>query len=145
MMDAAARIRLSEHAFVYDLDSSFLTDGFLGRLRPYRGLDEDCFHDLMATLHTLADEFASPRVDRTIIGDALAICFYARAWGVRPDGMLVADGAISPDDSNRLAGWIDHIAGALTVLTSSDATDADELRRLAFADYAADYPGRLNP
>lgn len=142
-MDAAARIRLSEHAFVYDLDSSFIADGFLGRLRPFRGLDAELFHDVMATLYALADEFTAPRIDRTIIGDALAICFYAQAWGVRDDGMLVADEAISPEESRRLAAWVDHIAGALTVLTSSDATDVAELRRLAFADYAADYPGRL--
>jgi hypothetical protein len=96
-------------------------------LRPYKGLREASFHEVMACVIALAPELSADTVDRSTISELWAICHLARAWGVEEEGMLRRNGLISADDVERLARWIECISYAtMLMLDGSDVDSALE-------------------
>ena len=91
-------------------------NGFLGMLRPYKGLREEAFHEVMACIVALADELLVERLDRGTIAALWVICHLARVWGVEEDGMLQRNALITATDVERLATWIDCISYATMCL-----------------------------
>ena len=87
-----------------------LDDGFLGSLRPFKGLIENNFHLVMESLLTAGDEiYRSPQVDRDLVESLWSMRSLARSWGVSPDGMLQRNKLITPADTSRLELWIDIV------------------------------------
>ncbi len=102
--------------------------GFLGMLRPYRGLVERNFHEVMATLAVLSAELREDKVSRDVINDLWAICHLGRTWGVHAEGMLRRNQLITDDDVARLEEWIGTISYAVMLLLEGvPATDRREL------------------
>jgi hypothetical protein len=78
--------------------------GFLPMLRPYRGLRKDVYENLVECLAAVEEHLKeAPLLDRRVINSLWAICHYARAWGLDPDGMLRRNDLISDQDQARLA------------------------------------------
>ena len=129
---AQARELLQFHSGRHeDVDHAKWTGGFLGSLRPYRGLDPRNFHEVMRCLMALAPELAAPGpIDRGLVADVWGICHLARAWGVEPGGMLRSEGLIQPEEAERLASWIHQISHAMFCLL--DGCDTG----VAFEGYA---------
>ena len=85
-------------------------DGFVGSLRPYRGLIEKNFHLVMEALFTVGESLRdAPVVDRKLAHSLWSMCLTARHWGVHPAGMLQRNKLITPADTTRLEAWIDVV------------------------------------
>ncbi len=105
-------------------------DGFLGSLRPYRGLDADSYHDLMACLRALAPMLrASESLDRELANALFGIAHYVRAWALHPEGMLRRNDLIAGADRMVLEAWLDAYTHAVACLL-----DGQEVA-LAFEPY----------
>jgi hypothetical protein len=90
--------------------SMALDDGFLGSLRPYRGLQEKNFHLVMEALFVWGEQIRlSPHVDRSVVESLWSMCALARYWGVSPTGMLQRNRLITESDAKRIEMWIDTI------------------------------------
>ncbi|MBX3469273.1 MAG: hypothetical protein KF878_20555 [Planctomycetes bacterium] len=121
---------LRRHAFQADPADPRVARGFLGSLRPYGGLIEENFHEVMEALIALAPELSDGRrVDREVMSALWGICHFARSWGVHPEGMLRRNELIAPHDVERLEEWVETISYAVTSLL--DGGPVEE----AFADY----------
>lgn len=86
------------------------TDGFLGGLRPYSGLQEKNFHIVMEALLVVGEALhQSPQVDRDLVLSLWEMCSLVRRWGIHPKGMLPRNNLITPGDAERLEKWVDVI------------------------------------
>jgi hypothetical protein len=91
-------------------DQSYLEDGFLSSLRPYKGLKEKNFHLVMEALLTCGERInQASQVDRDLILAVWGMCSTARGWGLHPEGMLQRNKLITLADSTRLELWIGTI------------------------------------
>src|SRR5687768_8570129 len=89
--DEARLLLLMHGSGTYDADGQPLVaeDGFLGSLRPYRGLVEKNFHLVMEALFTVGEILhRSPQVERELVHSMWTMCSLARCWGLHPEGML---------------------------------------------------------
>ena len=104
-----------------------LEPGFLGMLRPYRGLQEESFHEVMTALAALGPSLGrGSTVDRQVMEALWGICVLGQCWGVEPDGMLRRNKLISGDDVERLAQWIKMISWAVFFLIEGSPEAAFE-------------------
>jgi hypothetical protein len=99
-----------------NVDDPRWQNGFLSMLRPYKGLREPVFHQVMDCVVALADELRGERIDRGAISSLWGICHLGRAWGLEEGGMLRRNGLITDEDRSRLAEWIDCISYAVMML-----------------------------
>jgi hypothetical protein len=130
-----ARELLLLHSFGYhDLEHPKMIGGFLGSLRPYQGLKEKNFHELMEAVHVLAPQLQGETVDREIISALWSICYSAWLWGLEPNGMLQRNGLIAPEDVRRLSEWVECLGFAVMVLLEGGSVEQ------AFNPYAVAYP-----
>ncbi len=82
------------HREVHVLDGR---SGFLGMLRPYGGLRQWAFDEVMACARILAPSLSvSLSTGRWLT--FWSICHLARAWGVNPEGMLRRNGLASDQE-----------------------------------------------
>lgn len=131
MTPAEAREALLFHSGAHpDVDDPRWQKGFLGSLRPFSGLREENYHEVMAALRALTEQLQADSVPREVVSAVVGICHFARAWGVAPDGMLRGNGLIGDEDAARLEGWIWTISYALSMILDGDAAEAfDEYDR----------------
>ncbi|MFI7675822.1 hypothetical protein [Actinophytocola sp. NPDC049390] len=108
--DAARELLLFHSGAHPDVHDPRWKQGFLGMLRPYRGLHEENFHSVMACLRALADDLQGDVVDRGAVGALWGICHFGRAWGTWPGGMLRGNNLITDEDVSRLESWIEQIS-----------------------------------
>jgi hypothetical protein len=135
MTSQEARELLLLHSFAYhDLEHPKMIGGFLGSLRPYQGLNEKNFHEVMEALYVLAPQLQMERVDREIVSALWSICYAAWLWGLDPGGMLQRNGLIAPEDVRRLGKWLECLGMAVMFLL--EGSDVEE----ALNVYAAAYP-----
>lgn len=115
---STAKELLLLHSFSHpDINHPKMERGFLGSLRPYRGLNEDNFHEVMHAIIALAQHLQQQnQVDKEVISALWAICELGRAWGVHPQGMLRRNNLITDEDVARLEQWIETISYAVLVL-----------------------------
>jgi hypothetical protein len=108
-----------------------LEAGFLGMLRPYRGLQEESFHEVMAALAALGPSLGHGQaVDRQVMGALWGICVLGQWWGVEPDGMLRRNKLISEHDVQRLTRWIRIISrAAFFLIEGSQEAALDEYKQ----------------
>lgn len=86
--------------------------GFLPSLRPYKGLDDRHFHEVIESILSLGESFVSGEtVDRAAVHCVWCLTAYGRRWGVDDKSMLVRNRLISPEDRDRLRCWIEIIEG----------------------------------
>src|SRR5205085_3718735 len=103
---------------------------FLGSLRPFQGLNEDNFHEVMEALRTLAPELiAGNVVEREIMSALWDICWQASLIGLHSTGALQRNHIISSEEIDKLEDWVFDISYAVSILLS--AGDVNE----AFANY----------
>jgi hypothetical protein len=105
----AKQILLMHGSGTYDVAGKPLLfeDGFLGSLRPYRGLLEKNFHLVMEALFVVGETIhASAQVDRDLVQSLWTMCTRAYSWGVHPEGMLQRNKLITRTDAQRLERWI---------------------------------------
>lgn len=99
-----AKVELLRHAGIAE---DHYAAGFLGCLRPYSGLRERNFHQVVEALLSAGSVFScSDFVDRRVTESVLCMCHCARRWGVDDDGMLVRNKLVNPDDRRRLQQWV---------------------------------------
>ena len=112
-----ARLLLSFHSGQnLHVDDPRWINGFLGMLRPYQGLREEAFHEVMECITALASDLAADRLERESISALWSICHLGRAWGLEAEGMLRRNGLINPRDIERLSDWIDCISYCMLCL-----------------------------
>lgn len=84
--------------------------GFIGCLRPYRGLDDENFEEVVEAIATVANDLeVGPQVDRDVIFALWSMCQTARIYGVREGGILTRNHLTSPDDRRKLEMWVNII------------------------------------
>ncbi|MEZ6136320.1 MAG: hypothetical protein R3C53_15605 [Pirellulaceae bacterium] len=99
-----ARIELLRHAGIAE---DYHEDGFLACLRPYTGIKQNNFHNVIESVLSVGDRFSSTdSVERPVVYAIWLLTTTARNWGTEDDGMLVRDKLISTDDRMRLRQWI---------------------------------------
>jgi hypothetical protein len=108
---AEAKALLMAHSYLgQDHDHPAQVCGFLGCLRPWQGLREENFQQVLSALDALSEELlTSPTLDRDIINALWGICYLSRSWGVEPGGMLRRHHLIGDEEIATLATWIDII------------------------------------
>ncbi|WP_210408296.1 hypothetical protein [Allokutzneria sp. NRRL B-24872] len=131
MTPADAREALLFHSCAHpDVDDPRWQLGFLGSLRPFTGLREENFHEVMSALRSLAESLDADLVPREVVSAVVGICHFARAWGIAPGGMLRRNGLISDADAARLETWVWIISYALTMVLDGGVVEAfDEYDR----------------
>lgn len=138
--DEARHLLLMHGTGTFDADPGWLEDGFLGMLRPYRGLRETNFHVVLEALFVVGQRLSAGNlVDRELTHSLWSMCRLARLWGVDPDGMLQRNKLISQSDTTLLQRWIDIVEyGALHML--SGRPPYQEVN--SYAEYVIEYgPG----
>jgi hypothetical protein len=130
-----AKNLLKLHAYAHEeIYNPKMQNGFLGSLRPFTGLNEDNFHEVMYSLKVIQALFDKNecKIDREIISSIWGICYLARAWGIDTDGILRRNNLITNEDIIKLESWINHISCAFWGLL-------DGLSEEAFEDYLCKY------
>ncbi|WP_020405021.1 hypothetical protein [Hahella ganghwensis] len=106
--------------------------GFLGSLRPYKGMDavEKNFHKVIECLRVLAPTLNNcEAIDRSLVSDISGILCLGKAWAVHEDGMLRSNKLVSGLEAMTIDAWLDCISYAWMMLLDTQ----DEL--LAFEFY----------
>ena len=119
---AEAKSALLYHSGITDKMAA--KNSFVTSLRPYAGLNENNFHEVMEALFAVAEGISeSPHLDRRITGCLWNICYLGRSWGVHPEGMLRRNDLISDDDVDRLDEWINIIEWSSLALVEGTGPD----------------------
>ena len=110
-----------------DIHNPKWKNGFLGSLRPLRGLNRENFIEVIECLRTLKDEIAFPLIDREIVSDIVGITHLTRIWA-SPQGMLGRNHLLTEEQTKHLLAWVDIIESCFMYLL-------DGAEEEAFADY----------
>ncbi|SCW65003.1 hypothetical protein SAMN04487970_102424 [Paenibacillus tianmuensis] len=128
MTEEEAKRLLMLHSFSIDeaIDHPKGQTGFLMSLRPYRGLIEENFHEIMYALSILQKKLGpeTPHLDRDLVTAVWGMCHLSRAWGVHSDGMLRSNDLIVEEDVCRLEEWIETISYAFLNLLEGNGDEA---------------------
>lgn len=113
-----AKDLLLVHSFRHpDINHPKMETGFLGSLRPYQGLREENYHEVMQAIIAISSHLKnSSSVDKDIISALWSICDLTRTWGIEPNGMLRRNNLIMPMDLKKLSYWLHTISYAVFVL-----------------------------
>jgi hypothetical protein len=98
--------------------------GFLAALRPYRGLDERHFAEIMSAIETLGPELRRSAVDRELMADLWELMFLPWLWALAPDGMLQRGHKVSSEDQVTLAKWLEEIGLRVSLMLGSADGDS---------------------
>src|SRR5262245_31669772 len=89
------------------LDQALFPDGFLGSLRPYTGLREENFLQVLGAIIALAPHLAGKKVlERRLVSALWELVQRTRVWGLDPHGMIQRNKLMSPADTERLWLWV---------------------------------------
>lgn len=99
------------------LEDALLEHGFLGCLRPFSGLREENFLQVMQAIIALKPHLAGAKVWELRLVEALwELTKRARLWGLDPSGMLQRNPLLSSADTKRLLLWVHCIEMAVSRL-----------------------------
>jgi hypothetical protein len=133
--EALALIRT--HAFRDDdVDQLTSPESFLGSLRPFVGLREANFHEVMSALRVLAPELGGDNVNRALMSDLWNMCWQAQLIGLDVTGALQRNSVLSEDETGKLAYWLFQICFTISLLLEGEDVST------AFADYDGRYGHR---
>jgi hypothetical protein len=107
--------------------------GFVGSLRPFTGLQQQNYGEVMQALKVLAPEIASRNcVDRQLMASLWYLCWQSQLIGLHSTGALQRNGIISPEEIDMLEDWVFNICYSVAILLESG--DIEE----AFAGFQND-------
>lgn len=86
---------------------------FLGMLRPYTGLIEENFIEIMECLKCLQEEFYNNFMLKELIANMYGIVYYTNLWTDK-GGML--ENVLNNDEKGKLREWINIISYCLLCL-----------------------------
>ena len=102
-------------------DAALYRNGFVGSLRPYAGLREANFVQVMDAIIALHPHLTgTTHLDRRLVEGLWGLTRYARWWGLDAGSMLVRNRLISAEDAARLLGWVQCIESAVARLLRGD-------------------------
>lgn len=82
-------------------------NGFLASLRPYTGLREENFLQVLGAIIALAPHLAGKTLlERRLVSGLWELVQRARAWGLDPHGMIQRNKLMSAADTERLWFWV---------------------------------------
>jgi hypothetical protein len=113
------------------LDQALTQDGFLPSLRPYAGLREENFLQVLRAIIALAPHLAGRQVlERRLVSGLWELVQRARAWGLDPNGMIQRNKLMSAADTQRLWLWVTCLELAISrLLQGIDPSEADTYYR----------------
>src|SRR5262245_32318072 len=108
------------------LAEALFPNGFLGCLRPFSGLQEQNFHQVMEAIIALKPYLAGRQIwERRLVDGLWGLTTTARYWGLDPGGMLQRNRLMSTEDTTRLLRWVTCIEMAVSrLLRGGDPEDA---------------------
>jgi hypothetical protein len=99
------------------LEEALIRDGFLASLRPYSGLREENFLQVLGVIIALAPHLAGRQVlERRLVSGLWELVQRARAWGLDPHGMIQRNKLMSAADTERLWLWVTCLEMAISRL-----------------------------
>jgi hypothetical protein len=107
------------------LDEALYPEGFLGCLRPFSGLREENFLQVMDAIIALRpDLMGRQEWDVRLVAGLWGLVVTARNWGLDPGGMLQRNRLLSPADTELLRLWVYCIEIAIArLLRGGDPAD----------------------
>lgn len=80
--------------------------GLLGSLRPYRGLRDEDFGEVVEAMLALGDQCLRPaRIDPEVVLAVWQTCHYIRWWGTDEDSLLRQNNLLAREDLRKLRQW----------------------------------------
>ena len=100
--------------------------GFIGCLRPWSGLRDENYLELMTAILSLHDSLADRNNWPTdLIGGLVGITRMAHCWGIDETGMLRRNNLISESDVAKLRHWTGRIESVIEqLLMGNDPLEA---------------------
>ncbi len=99
--------------------------GFIGCLRPWSGLRDENYHELMTAIVSLHDSLAGRSEWPTeLVSAIMGITRMAHRWGIDDTGMLRRNNLISDPDIVKLRHWTHRIESVVEqILMGNDPLD----------------------
>ena len=108
------------------LSDSTLDDGFIGCLRPWSGLRDENYRELMSAIVSL--HFSLDATDcwpRELILGLVGISRMTHCWALNDTGMLQRNNLITDEELTKLRGWIQRIESVVEqLLLGNDPLEA---------------------
>lgn len=101
---------LQSHAGI--ADGPRLRDGIVGMLRPFVGVEERNFHEVVECIFLLHDELKSDKIDTAIPHSLLSIIAQLTGHAILPNSMLRRNSLMSESDVARMTSWVNIIESA---------------------------------
>jgi hypothetical protein len=99
------------------LDQALLPDSFLAVLRPYSGLREENFLQVLGAIIALAPHLKGRQLwERRLVEGLWELTMRARQWGLDPRSMLQRNRLLSAAETARLMLWVHCIEMAISRL-----------------------------
>jgi hypothetical protein len=96
------------------LNQALIPNGFLGSLRPFTGLREENFLQVLGAVIALAPHLAGKKVlERRLVLGLSELVKRARLWGLDPHGMIQRNKLMSAADTERLRLWVNCLDMAI--------------------------------
>lgn len=107
------------------LEDALFQEGFLGSLRPFSGLREGNFLQVMDAIIALRPHLAErPEWDVRLVEGLWGLVVTARNWALDPGSMLQRNRLLSSADTERLRLWVTCIEIAIArLMRSGDPAD----------------------
>jgi hypothetical protein len=81
--------------------------GLIDMLRPYHGLREEYFHELVAAIRAVAPSLRmDAHMDPELMGSLWSILVYVHSYALAPNCSLQQNHLISPQDLATLHDWV---------------------------------------
>ncbi len=108
------------------LENALIEDSFLGCLRPFAGLREENFLQVMEAIIALRPYLEGQQVwEARLVEGLWELTRRARLWGLDPNGMLQRNRILTAEDTARLLRWVQCIESAVSKLfRGGDPTEA---------------------
>lgn len=100
--------------------------GFIGCLRPWSGLRDENYREVMIAILSLRESLAGADCWPTeLIGGIMGITRMAHCWALDSNGMLQRNNLISDLELNKLRSWVNRIESVTEqILMGNDPLEA---------------------
>ena len=110
------------------LEEALFPNGFLASLRPYTGLQEKNFLEVLGAIIALAPHLAGKKVlERRLVSGLWELVQRAQNWGLDPHGMIQRNKLMSAADTERLRLWVICLEMAIRRLLHGGSDPAEAL------------------